>query len=181
MRITEVKAFALSFKLDNAPRRGVGQPIKKDTVIVRVKTEDGITGYGEAHHALAPTLVAELVNQMERKAVDVIQPDPCKAGGITETKKIADRAAAFRCAFAPHVGMSAIDASAGVHLLCATSNALIYESDCSAFNPFRDELCSGHPQVVDGYIEPSEAPGLGFEVDESLFAKLPGIAGSCYI
>ena len=44
MKITEVKAFALSFKLDNAPRRGVGQPIKKDTVIVRVKTEDGITG-----------------------------------------------------------------------------------------------------------------------------------------
>ena len=62
MQITEVKAFALSFKLENAPRRGVGQPIKKDTVIVRVKTEDGIVGYGEAHHALAPTLVADLVN-----------------------------------------------------------------------------------------------------------------------
>ena len=35
MKITEVKAFALSFKLENAPRRGVGQPIKKDTVISR--------------------------------------------------------------------------------------------------------------------------------------------------
>ncbi len=63
MRITEVKTFARSFKLDNAPRRGVGQPIKKDTVVVRVKTEDGIVGYGEAHHALAPTGVADLVNQ----------------------------------------------------------------------------------------------------------------------
>ena len=63
MTITEVKAFALSFKLENASRRGVGQPIKKDTVIVRVKTEDGIVGYGEAHHALAPTLVADSVNQ----------------------------------------------------------------------------------------------------------------------
>ena len=63
MKITEVKAFALSFKLENAPRRGVGQPIKKDMVAVRVKTEDGITGYGEAHHALAPTLVADIVNQ----------------------------------------------------------------------------------------------------------------------
>ena len=62
MKITEVKAFALSFKLENMPRRGVGQPIKKDTVIVRVKTEDGITGYGESHHALAPTLVADIVN-----------------------------------------------------------------------------------------------------------------------
>ena len=34
-----------------------------DMVAVRVKTEDGITGYGEAHHALAPTLVADIVNQ----------------------------------------------------------------------------------------------------------------------
>ena len=60
MKITEVKAFALSFKLENAPRCGVGQAIKKDIVIVRVKTEDGIVGYGEAHHALAPTLLAKL-------------------------------------------------------------------------------------------------------------------------
>lgn len=63
MKIIEVKAFPLSFKLENAPRRGVGQPIKKDTVIVRVKTEDGIVGYGEAHHAPAPTVVADIVNQ----------------------------------------------------------------------------------------------------------------------
>lgn len=376
MKITEVKAFALSFKLENAPRRGVGQPVKKDMVVVRVKTEDGITGYGEAHHALAPTLVADIVNEnlapvvlggnameveelwqrmylkqgqthgpgnalykamsgidvalwdargkalqqpvfrllggarkkirayaggvcmgfkpppalleeaqsfvdrgftaiklrmgdtvendlarvravrsglgdkidiavdmntrysfldlqralpgfeeckvywieepfppdaiadyahfnarthvplaggenhflryqarqlLETKAIDVIQPDPCKAGGITETKKIADLAAAYRRAFAPHVGMSSIDSAACVHLLCAASNALIYEADGAAFNPFRDDLCSGEPKIVDGYIEPTEAPGLGFEVDESLFSKLPGIPGPCYV
>ena len=48
MKIAEVKAFALSFKLENAPRRGTGQPIKKDMVVVRVRTTDGITGYGES-------------------------------------------------------------------------------------------------------------------------------------
>ena len=62
MKITEVKGIPLSFKLENAPRRGSGQPVKKDMVIVRVKTEDGIVGYGEAHHALAPTVVADIVN-----------------------------------------------------------------------------------------------------------------------
>ena len=62
MKIAEVKAFALSFKLENAPRRGTGQPIKKDMVVVRVRTTDGITGYGESHHALAPTVVADIVN-----------------------------------------------------------------------------------------------------------------------
>ena len=62
MKIVEVKGIALSFKLENAPRRGSGQPVKKDMVLIRVKTEDGITGYGEAHHALAPTVVADIVN-----------------------------------------------------------------------------------------------------------------------
>ena len=118
---------------------------------------------------------------LETKAIDVIQPDPCKAGGITETKKIADLAAAYRRAFAPHVGMSAIDSAACVHLLCATSNALIYEADGAAWNPFRDDLCSNYPKIVEGYIEPNERPGLGFDLDESLFSKLPGIPGPCYI
>ena len=63
MKITEIQATALSFPLHNAPRRGTGQPVKKDMVIVKVRTEDGIVGWGEAHHALAPTVVADLVNQ----------------------------------------------------------------------------------------------------------------------
>ena len=32
---------------------------------------------------------------LERRLVDVIQPDPCHAGGITECKKIAAMAEAY--------------------------------------------------------------------------------------
>ena len=63
MKVVAVDAVPLSLDLrDRAVTLGVGTAIKKDTVIVRVRTEDGIVGYGEAHHALAPTVVAELVN-----------------------------------------------------------------------------------------------------------------------
>src|SRR3712207_1887093 len=63
MKVVSVEAIPLSLDLrDRAVTLGVGTAIKKDTVIVRVLTEDGIVGYGEAHHALAPTVVAELVN-----------------------------------------------------------------------------------------------------------------------
>ena len=63
MKVTAVDAIALSVDLrDRAVTLGVGTAVKKDTVIVRVRTEDGIVGYGEAHHALAPTVVADLVN-----------------------------------------------------------------------------------------------------------------------
>jgi L-alanine-DL-glutamate epimerase-like enolase superfamily enzyme len=63
MQIMAVEATALSIDLrDRAVTLGVGTAIKKDTVVVKVRTEDGIVGYGEAHHALAPTVVADLVN-----------------------------------------------------------------------------------------------------------------------
>jgi L-alanine-DL-glutamate epimerase-like enolase superfamily enzyme len=66
MAVRSVEAVALSVDLRNAASAvtlGTGTAIKKDVVVVRVCTEDGIVGYGEAHHALAPTVVADLVNQ----------------------------------------------------------------------------------------------------------------------
>jgi len=64
--VAEVKAAALSVDLRSVASKvtlGTGTAIKKDVVIVKVRTEDGVVGYGEAHHALAPTVVADLVNQ----------------------------------------------------------------------------------------------------------------------
>ncbi len=376
MKIVEVRATALSMPLQNTRPLGTGRPVKKDVVVVKLRTEDGIIGWGEAHHALAPTVVAALVNEniapivigedamaveevwlkvyarqgqthgpgwalykalsgvdmaiwdargkalgqpvyrllggakkkirayaggialgwqpppqlldearafvaqgytalklrlgdsverdvervrhvrqhlgeavdimvdcntrytaldfaralpaleecsvfwveepftpdnladyeafsrrtrlplaagenhftryqarqlLEGGAIGIIQPDPCKCGGVTECKKIADLASAWRRPFAPHTGMSAIDGAACVHLLCAASNGLIYEADCAAVNPFRDELVRGAPKVAGGFIEPGDAPGLGIDVDESLFARWPGIPGPCYV
>jgi len=114
---------------------------------------------------------------LETGAVSIIQPDPCKCGGITESKKIADMASAYRRFYAPHISSTMIDGAACVHLLCATPNGLIYEADLSPINPFRDELVAQGPRVVDGYIDPGDAPGLGITIDETLFDKYPGIAG----
>jgi D-galactarolactone cycloisomerase len=119
---------------------------------------------------------------LETEAAQILQPDPSKAGGVTETKKIADLAAAYRRPFAPHTSMSGINMSVCLSLLTACSNALIYEADLSAFNPFRDELVSPVPRVDrDGFVEAFDGPGLGVEVDESLFGRYPGIPGPCYV
>ncbi len=118
---------------------------------------------------------------LETEAVQILQPDVSKAGGVTETKKIADLAAAYRRPFAPHTSMSGINSAATLALLAVCSNALIYEADVARVNPFRDDLVSPKPVVGrDGCIEPYDGPGLGIEVDESLFAKYPGIPGPCY-
>lgn len=63
MKIADVKAIALSYDLRGKNvTLGTGTAIKRDCVVVRVQADDGIVGYGEAHHALAPTVVADLVN-----------------------------------------------------------------------------------------------------------------------
>jgi L-alanine-DL-glutamate epimerase-like enolase superfamily enzyme len=119
---------------------------------------------------------------LETEAVHILQPDASKAGGVTETKKIADLAAAFRRPFAPHTSMSGLNAAATLHLLSACPNALVYEADVAPRNPFRDELTSPVGRVgPDGCVEPPDGPGLGVEVDEAVFARYPLIAGPCYV
>lgn len=63
-RITEVQAVALSYKLPEGKTvtLGIGSTIKRDTVIIRVRTDDGIVGYGEAHPGRSPGAIVSLVH-----------------------------------------------------------------------------------------------------------------------
>jgi L-alanine-DL-glutamate epimerase-like enolase superfamily enzyme len=117
---------------------------------------------------------------LETEAVQIVQSDVAKCGGISELKKIADLAAAFRRSFAPHTSVSAISHAATLHVAMACGNALIYEA--AAPNVFKGEVARPSPRVgVDGYVELSDGPGLGVEVDESLFDEYPVIPGPCYV
>ena len=71
LRITEVRAYPISFPVDpkDAVTLGIGRTVKRDAVIVKVSTEDGLTGWGEAHHGRCPGAVAHLVNTTLRLLV----------------------------------------------------------------------------------------------------------------
>lgn len=64
LRIRSVEAFAVSFRVpqDRVVRHGIGAAVKRDTVMVKVLTECGIVGWGEAHHGRGPTSIADLIN-----------------------------------------------------------------------------------------------------------------------
>ncbi len=64
LRIADVRAYPTSFPVDpkNSVTLGIGRAVKRDAVIVKVTTEGGITGWGEAHHGRCPGAVAHLVN-----------------------------------------------------------------------------------------------------------------------
>ena len=109
------------------------------------------------------------------RSVGVIQPDVARAGGITETRRIADLADAFHVAYAPHVGWSgAICAAASVQLAAAQPNFLVYE--CMIFaNPLREDLLArrvgSFQDLVDGHATVPDGPGLGVEIDRDALAR----------
>ena len=80
MNITAITAIPLSFRLDQGKTvtMGIGSTTKRDTIIVRVETSEGITGYGEAHPGRSPGAVVSLIHNtlapmlIGMKATDVI-------------------------------------------------------------------------------------------------------------
>lgn len=64
MRIAELKAYPVSVPVppEHQVSLGIGQMVKRDAVVVKVVTEDGIVGYGESHHGRCPGAVAHLAN-----------------------------------------------------------------------------------------------------------------------
>ena len=74
--------------------------------------------HGLSAQNLSPKGVEQLM--LERRAVDIVQPDTCAAGGLSECKKIADMAAAYGIRFAPHVWGTGIALAAGLQLLAGT-------------------------------------------------------------
>lgn len=120
---------------------------------------------------------------LDDAAVQVLQPDLSKAGGVSEVQRIAAMASARRLQVHPHTSMTGLNMAATVHLLAAVDNAGYFEADCSAGNLFRDELVSPRPYQLDdeGSVRPLGGPGLGLEVDEGFIRAHPLIDGPSYV
>ena len=71
MKIAELRAYPTSFPLppDASVTLGIGRAVKRDAVVVKVTTDDGLVGWSEAHHGRAPGAVAHLVNTTLRQLV----------------------------------------------------------------------------------------------------------------
>lgn len=115
---------------------------------------------------------------LEKRAMDIVQPDVCAAGGITECKKIAALAQAHAIQCVPHAWGTAIGLAATMHFLASLPNTppclvpqppmLEYEQ---TFNPFRDELSSTALTHVGGIVHVPTGPGLGIEIDRAVLDK----------
>ena len=108
---------------------------------------------------------------LEHGAASLLQPDPCHAGGITETRKIATMAETYYAGLAPHNPYGPLATAVSVHIDLASPNFVIQEMIDPESAPQAQALLKDPLPVVDGYIFPPTKPGLGVEVDEAECAR----------
>lgn len=123
----------------------------------------------------------EFAQLLEGRAVQVWQPDLSKTGGITEGIRIAAMASAWRIPLHAHSSATGINHAATLHFLAATENAGYFEACVSAYNPLRDMFGKAYEVGADGCVEPSDRPGIGLDIDESVFKQFPLIDGPGYL
>jgi D-galactarolactone cycloisomerase len=106
-----------------------------------------------------------------KKAIDIIQPDLTRAGGLTECKKIAAIAETWGKICIPHTFTSSIvGLMAAAHFAKSTPNCPFVELD-QTINPLRDSLTREPLPVKRGRISVPEKAGLGIELDENQLKK----------
>ncbi len=109
---------------------------------------------------------------VEGSGADILQPDLCHGGGITETKRVASLAETYFMTIAPHNSGGPIATLASLHLLASIPNGYILEQ-MEAERTMRDSICTEPLKLVDGYFILPDTPGLGTDLDFSALADQP--------
>lgn len=113
------------------------------------------------------------------RALDIVQPDTCAAGGLSECKKIADMAEAFAIRYNPHVWGTGIAIAASLQLLAVlpphTPPSLAPLAPMLEFDrtehPIRQAILTAPIEHVRGVVRVPDGPGLGIEIDRKALAR----------
>lgn len=133
--------------------------VKQKSSILIAGGEDEYTRYG----------FRELIT---RRAVDILQPDLCAAGGFTEMMKIVDMANAWNVPVYPHVWGTNVGLAASLQFFAALPHfperrypaEPFFEYDRSP-HPLRDGVTKEKFVMKNGYLDVPQRPGLGITLD----------------
>jgi len=116
---------------------------------------------------------AELI---ERRALDVLQPDLAIAGGLSEGLRIAALAWAARLELAPHCWGSALSFQAARTLALASPAGVLLEVPVGGA-PLLRELASIDLELREGALGPPAGPGWGVEPDPDFVRRFTRAQG----
>ena len=140
---------------------GIGQTIKRDAVLVKVTTESGIVGWGEAHAARAPSAMAELINTTLRQLV--VGRDASSPEAIWDY--------VYRMQIASHgMGTAAVIGLSGIDLA-------IWDIRAKEANKPLNQLLGGKGSAVESY---AGGVSLGYQAPAALISEIEKLADSGY-
>ena len=123
----------------------------------------------------------EFHDVLKHGAASILQMNLGRVGGILEAKKIASIAEAYYAQIAPHLYNGPVGAAASIQLATATPNFLIQES-IMTWGGFHAEVLQEKICWQDGYIIPSDKPGLGIELNmEVVKAQSPYVSKKLHL
>ena len=108
---------------------------------------------------------------IQRQLVDIIQPDVCHCGGISELRRIAAMAEMYCIQVAMHNPKGPIATAASIHVSATIPNFLILEHTHPC--PLFEEVQVKPMKMCDGYYDLPTLPGLGVELNEDVIAANP--------
>jgi D-galactarolactone cycloisomerase len=114
----------------------------------------------------------------QARALDIVQPDTCAAGGLSEAKKIADLAWAHGVRYVPHVWGTGVALAAALQLIAVLPHnppahaavEPVLELDRTE-HPFRQAILMAPIEHVAGAVAVPAGPGLGIEIDRAALAR----------
>ena len=143
---------------------------------------DDLQGYIKlTEHAPLPITSCEVITRrqafmpwIEQRAVDFIQPDVTKVGGISEEYRIAMHAYDHSILFVPHGWNTAVGLAADLQLVAAVPTAPWVEYITPA--PYIEDLVE-EPFTLDekGQLTIPESPGLGVQWNDEGVEKFSGM------
>jgi D-galactarolactone cycloisomerase len=115
---------------------------------------------------------------LKNRSVDVIQPDICASGGLTEAKRIAALASTYGVDLVPHTWGTSIGIHVALHFIANLESipGRMHNSDFlieydQTENSLREELTSPPIEMSNGFIKVPTTPGLGIQVNEEALVK----------
>jgi galactonate dehydratase len=110
----------------------------------------------------------------EKRAASVVQPDITHCGGLSEVRKIAAMAEAYKISIAPHNPQGPVSTAASIEFGFSTPSYIICESVHNDV-PWRQDVVNEGFAVekIGRIVKPNQRPGLGIEINEEEVKKHP--------
>jgi L-alanine-DL-glutamate epimerase-like enolase superfamily enzyme len=122
-------------------------------------------------HGEVLTRRQSFVPYFNRRAMDIVQPDVSKVGGLSEMRRIAWMAEERGIELVPHGWNTAIGVAADIHLVSTLPGKSFVEFNVG--NRLVEDVCVNKFVLdAEGRLKVPEAPGLGIEIDTEKLSRL---------